>query len=126
MSSFSIPKTQVRKSDGVIAKGKVVKAGSDANHCAQCTGSTDKVIGIAQTSATAAEQDVEIALPGGGGLALAQTTITDGALLVPHTDGGLKPIAASGNRLAAKAMSAAVSGDLFPVEVIDGQAVATE
>lgn len=126
MSSSSAPKIQVFFADGAITKGTSLKRGSDDGHVTPCTANTSKVIGIAQNTVTTAEDAVEVALPGGGGKALLGGSCAMGDLLVPHTDGSLKIIQAAGNRLAAKAMVAGVTGDLIGVEVIDGQAYAAE
>lgn len=126
MSSHFKPNLVVLKADAAISEGQAVKIGSDSEHVTPCTAATDKVIGLAQTTVTAAEDLVEVALPGGGAKGLAQATISAGSLLVPHTDGKLKPIAAAGNRLCAVAMDSAVAGDVFDVHVISGQAQATE
>jgi len=126
MSSFSRPRIQTFKSDGAIPKGSSVKIGSDANHVVKCTAATDKSIGIAAGSTSGAEESIEIYLPGGGGKGLAQTSISAGMLLVPHTDGSLKPIASANDRVIAMAMEDAVANDLFAVEVLVAQGTATE
>ena len=126
MAATYKPKIIVFLADGVIAKGKAVKIGSDDNHVVVAAGTTDKVIGIAQSASTAAEDQIEVALPGGGAKALAETTIAAGKLCVSHTDGTLKPIAAANDRLVCMALEAASANDLFSVLVVTGQATATE
>lgn len=125
MASSLAPVILTLKADGVIAKGKAVKIGSDSDHVAVCVLATDKAIGLAQNVAAAAGDLVEVAVEGGA-RALAQTTIAAGKLLVPHTDGALKPIAAGGDRLVAVAMDGAVAGDIFDVLIVHGQAQGVE
>jgi hypothetical protein len=126
MSSYSQPRVNTYKADGAIPKGSAVKIGTDKQHVAKSTATTDKSVGIAMNAAAAAEDLVEVALPGGGGKALAQTTIAAGKLLVPHTDGSLKPVSGANDRFIAMATDDAVAGDLVQVEVVVGQATATE
>jgi hypothetical protein len=126
MASYSTPRIQSYRAGGAIAKGKAVKIGADREHVVVCAATTDKAIGIAQNAVTTAEDLVEVALPGGGGLALAQTTVAAGKHVVSHTDGALKPIAAANDRVIAMAMEDAVANDLFAVEIISCQATATE
>lgn len=126
MSATLEPKIQVFLADGVIAKGKAVKIGTDRNHVAVCSATTDKAIGIAQSASTAAEDQIEVALPGGGAKFLAQATISAGMLLVPHTDGSIKKIAAANDCLVGQAHEDAVAGDLFAGIVLVGQAVTTQ
>ncbi len=126
MASTMAPVIQNFKADAAIAKGKAVKCGTDSEHVAVGAAVTDDCIGIAQSAAAAAEDKIEVALPGGGAKALAQTSIVAGTLLVSHTDGALKPIATAGDRIVAVAKEAAVAGDLFEVLVVLGQAYTTE
>jgi hypothetical protein len=109
-----------------ITKGMAVKFGADDEHVVKAAAATDDCIGIAQNDAAAAEDPVEVALPGGGGKALLQATVVRGNLLVSHTDGKLKPIAAANDRVVAMAMASGVAGDIIPVQVTVGQATATE
>jgi hypothetical protein len=54
------------KSDGALAAYVPVKAGSDVNHIVISAAETDVILGITQTKATAAEQDVEVLVFGEG------------------------------------------------------------
>lgn len=108
-----------------IAKGKAVKFGSDDKHVIIGAAATDDVIGIAQSAATAAEDLVEVAVAQGA-KGLAQTSITRGMLLVSHTDGALKPIAAANDRVIGVAMESAAASDLFDVLITHAQGTATE
>jgi hypothetical protein len=125
MAAHSKPNLKSFRASGTISKGYAVKFGSTNQIVAQSEAATDKHIGIAQGDAADGEM-VEVALPGGGGLAKAQTTVALGKLLTAHTDGKIKPIAAANNRLCAVAMDDAVADDLFAVEIVMGQATATE
>lgn len=118
MSSQSQSRYLTFKADGAIAKGKAVKIGSSREHVAVAAGNTDPCIGIAQNAAVNAGDPVEVALPGGGGKALAKETITAGKLLVSNADGALEQTNADGDRVIAMAMEDAVVGDLFAVEVV--------
>lgn len=120
MSSTSEPKILTFKASAAIAKGKAVKIGASNQYVTACSASTDKAIGVAQNAAAAAEDMVEVALPGGGGKALAQTTISAGDFLTPHTDGTLKPATGPTDRVIAMAMEDAVAADVLSTEVIAG------
>lgn len=124
--AYSTPRVGTYKADAAITKGQAVKLGSDYEHVAKGAATTDKCIGIAMNTVTAAEDLVEVALPGGGAQALCQGTVAKGKLLVSHTDGSLKPVSAANDRYVAVAMADGVAGDLIPVEVQIGQATATE
>jgi len=122
---YSQPKILTFRAGGTIARGKAVKFGSADDTVVVGAGATDDCIGIAQNAAESGDF-VEVALPGGGGLALSQTTVTRGMLMVSHTDGALKPIAAANDRVVAMAMASGSANDLIPVEVLACQATATE
>jgi len=126
MSSIFSPRIGTFKASAAITKGAAVKIGADNEHVTECSATTDKSIGIAAGDAAAAEDVIEVYLPGGGGKALAQTAIAAGKLLTSHTDGSLKPIAAANDRVIAMAMEDAVANDLFAVEVLVAQGTATE
>lgn len=126
MSSFRRENIVTYQADGSIAKGKAVTIGSDKQHVAVASSTTAKTIGITQVEVTGSGSAVEVARPGGGAKALAQTTIAAGKLLTAHTDGSLKPVAAANDRVIAVAMEDAVANDLFSVEVLICQATATE
>ena len=86
MSAISEAKVLTFKAGGVIVKGHAVKIGADNKHVIECTAKTDKHIGIALNDASAAEDNVEVALPGGGAKAKAGGSISAGDLLAPTTD----------------------------------------
>jgi hypothetical protein len=126
MASTLGPKILTFLSNGTIAKGKAVKfVTANASQVVVGAAATDDCIGIAQNDVVQGDF-VEVAVIGGGAKALAQTTIAAGLLLVPHTDGALKPVAAANDRVIALAMDNALAGDIFDVMVIACQATATE
>lgn len=120
MAAILAPRIQAWKSDAALAKGKVVKSGSDTKHMAVSAASTDLHLGIVQNVATAAEDVIEVAVPGGGAVALANEAISVGQKLTSHTNGKVKP-AASGDSIIAVAQESAVEDDLFPVIVMYGK-----
>jgi hypothetical protein len=75
--------------------GKAVKIGADSKHVAVASAASDKMLGIAQSDATNAEDEMEVALPGGGAKALAGGNISAGDLLT--SDGSGKLIATTSN-----------------------------
>lgn len=120
MSSFKI-NMQTFRASGAVSKGKGVKFGSDGETVAQCSATTDKVIGIAQNDAASGEL-VEVAKPGGGAKALAGAAIDIGDLLGVSATGALAKVAAQHERIIAVAQVAAASGDIFGVDVVMAQA----
>lgn len=126
MASTSAPKIKTYLADAAIAKGQAVKLGSDEKHVAKGAANTDDCIGVAQSAASAAEEAIEVALPGGGAKGLAGETITAGKLLVSASDGDLEQTNSSGDRVVAVALEGAAAGDLFATEVLLGVAVGTD
>lgn len=114
------------KADAAISKGMAVKLGTDADHVAKGAANTDACIGLAQNDVTAAEEPLEVAMPGAGGFGLAGESITKGKLLVSHTDGKLVQANASGDRVIAMALEDASSGDIFAVMVLAGVATGAD
>lgn len=119
MASYPAPKLAAYKADAAGTKGKAVKIGTDYQHVAECSAASDKILGVLQSTPTAAEDVVEVALPGGGAVALCQTSITAGQLLTAHSDGKWKPVS-SGEYYGCQALKDGVAGDLIPVNVITG------
>ncbi len=117
MASGIEPKLITFKCDGVVVKGHAVKKGTDENHVAECTAASDKVIGIAQETTTAAEQFVSVAMPGGGGKAVLQGTTVAGDYLCANTDGTLKVSSTTADRVIAVALDGGSAADLVPVSV---------
>lgn len=126
MASCSQRRIQAFLADGAIALGKAVKVGSDNKHVAAGSANTSLCLGICQGAVTTAEDQVEIALPGGGAKALAGESISAGKMLVSHTDGSLVQANASGDRIIAMAMEDASAGDIFAVEVVVGLATGAD
>jgi hypothetical protein len=116
-SSIPQPNIVAFKADAAIAKGKAVKIGTDAQHVAVCSAASDKSIGIVQSVGSAAEDMLEVALPGGGAKALSGGTISAGDLLVPDSNGALVASSSNAERAIAVALEGAASGDLFAVMV---------
>lgn len=120
MASHSAPRISTFKAAAAQAAYTAVKGGADAEHVAICSAASDKSIGIAQSAPTAAEDQMEVAGPGGGGKALLGGSVSFGDLLVPTTDGSLVASTSNAARHIALAMSDGSSGDVIPVEVIPG------
>lgn len=99
-------------------RGYYVKFGADKKHVVLC-GNAEKAIGTLRIPASSectvvAEDAVEVEMLGGGGLALAVTTIAAGDSI--SSDGnGKADVGASGEWCPSIAMSDAVAGDLFEV-----------
>jgi hypothetical protein len=126
MASHSEPRILVYKADGAIPKGSAVKIGSDSEHVVVGSANTDDCVGVAQNAVTAAEDLVEVALPGGGGKGLAGESITAGKLLVSHTDGSLVQTNASADRVIGMALEDASADDVFAIEVMVAVAVGAD
>lgn len=112
MSSTLKPIIEARYADGVIAKGSVVKGGSNDEHVAISSAATQKHIGIAQNASAAAEDILEVSV-GGGAKGLAGGTIADGDLLTSDSSGRLVATTTANDKIIAQAKEAAVVGDLF-------------
>lgn len=126
MASTLQPIIQTFKATSSISKGQAVKMDrSNPGQIVACGATTDEAFGIAQGAASA-NQYVEVAMPGGGAKALAQTTIAAGKQLCSHTDGSLKPVTGANDRVIAVAQTSAVANDIFEVIVVISQASATE
>lgn len=124
MASHSEPRILTLKADAAIAKGKAVKGGADDDHVSVCSANTDKAIGLAQGASTAAEDAIEIALPGGGAKGLLGETVAVGDLLVADAAGKLVKKNAIGDRVIAMALQAGILNDIIAVEVVVGDAAA--
>lgn len=120
MASTSAPRIQAFFADAAIAKGKVIKLGTDFKHVAVCSAATDKSVGIIQSAPGAAEDTCEVALPGGGAKALAGGTIATGDALTSDSNGALVATTTENDRVVAVAMQDAVANDIFAVEVVLG------
>jgi hypothetical protein len=113
-----MPNMLTFKASGVIPAGSVVKPGADRQHAAIASAATDKSFGISQNASAAAEDKIEVALPGGGGKGLAGGSISFGDLLASDSNGALVATTTGNNRVVAIAMEDASSGDLFSVHVV--------
>jgi hypothetical protein len=126
MASHSTPRIVAILAGAAISKGMAVKKGADDSHVIKGTANTSRCLGIAQNDAAAAEDCVEMAIGGGGAKGLFGETIAAGDYLVSHTDGSLVKANAAGDHIIAMAMHDGVVGDLGDVEVMYGQAAASE
>jgi hypothetical protein len=118
MASYSEPRISSFKQDGVVSAYLAVKPGTDAEHVAVASAATDKIIGIQQCASTAAEDIVEVAMPGGGGKAKLGGTVSFGDYLTADSDGKLIATTTANNKVCAQAMSDGVANDVIPVEVL--------
>lgn len=125
MASSSQPRIIAYTAGGAIPKGSAVKKGADDQTVICGSANTSKVLGIAQNTA-ASGGVVEVAIQGGGGKGLLGETVSNGNLLVSHTDGSLVMANTIGDHLIAKAMQAGVAGDMIDVEIIFGHAAVAE
>jgi hypothetical protein len=120
MASYSTPRIFSYKATAAITKGRAVMLGADSKHVTIATGPTVGLVGVSQGDAPNAEDTIEVSLQGGGGKGLAGGTIARGDLLTSDANGALVVATVAGSRLVGMAMDAAVAGDLFAIEVING------
>lgn len=123
MSSILTPIVHTYLAGAALEKGQAVKLSSGA--VVKAAASTDRVIGIAQNTVTAAGDAVEVASIGGGAYAKAGGTIAEGDLLGVNTDGDLVKVANQHDIIIAQAMEGAVDNDIFSVNVV-GPSMATQ
>lgn len=126
MSANFAPNCLTFLADAAISKGMAVKLGSDREHVLKGAANTNKCIGIALNATTAAEDAVEVALPGAGAKGLLGETVSAGDSLVCHTDGTLVKPNTIGDILIAVAMEDGVAGDIIGVHVIRGHAAVAD
>lgn len=118
MSSIAQPNLVTFKAGNTgIVEGCVVKPGADNQHVLISASATSKNFGIAQNAAAAAEDKVEVALPGGGAKGLAGGSISFGDLLTSDSAGKLVATTTANDRVVAIALEDAVANDLFSVFV---------
>lgn len=120
MSSHSPSRVQSFKATAAIVRGLCVKAGADREHIAVGAAATDKLIGISNSTATAAEEMIEVCLPGAGAKAKLGGSASFGDLLTFGTGGKLVATTTPGDRYIAMAMEDGVENDLIAVEVVAG------
>lgn len=118
MASFMEPNILAFKADGAMSQGMAVKAGSDREHVAKSTAATDKIVGLAFSSPTAAGETMEVCLPGGGGKGLCGGTVAFGDLLTADSGGKLVATTTANDRVVAIAMEDGVVNDLIAVNVV--------
>lgn len=120
MASYTQPRIYAFKAAAAQAAYTAVKAGADREHVAICSAKTDKSLGIAMSAPTAADEVLEVALPGGGGKAKLGGSVSMGDLLAPTTDGTLIATTTAGDTYIARAMENGVQNDVIAVEVVSG------
>lgn len=117
MSSMVKPNIASYEAGSAVAKGQAVKFGTSNKRVIPGAATTDSIIGIAQNAAVNVGDIVEVALPGGGGKALAKATIVKGNRLGVNADGSIQKVATQGDAEFAIAMDDAAAGDLFEVMI---------
>lgn len=125
MTSHNEPRMKALKIDSAVTQYYFVKFGTDSEHVA-LAGANERAIAIAAEAGTTAEDQIDVYLPGGGGLLKVNETVALGKLLT-STAGGLGEVAdAAGEWVGAIAWKAGVQNDVIPVEVIQMQAQASD
>jgi hypothetical protein len=121
MSSGLAPQILVFKADAAIAKGIAVKAGASSDEYVQkSTAASDKSVGIAQNAVTAADDLVEVALPGGGAKAKLGGTVVFGDMLTADSAGKLVATTSNAEKTIAQALEGGVADDMINVVVVPG------
>src|SRR6476619_5534156 len=103
MSAFAEQNSLGFKCDGALSRGMVVKGGSDKSHVAKSTAATHKHIGLAMNDTSAAEESVDVALPGGGAAGLLGGTVAFGDLLTSDAAGKLVATTTADDKIVAQA-----------------------
>ncbi len=101
-----------------IFEGCVVKPGADNQHCLVSASATSKNFGIAKNAAAAAEDKVEVALPGGGAKAKLGGTVAFGDFLTADSAGKLITTTTANDFVVAQALEDGVANDLIAVSVV--------
>lgn len=117
MSAMVRPLIVTFEAGAAISKGQAVKFSTDNKTVIKCAAATDKVIGIAQNTVVNVGDLCEVAMGGGGGKALAKTTIALGDRLGVNADASIQKVAAQGDSEFAQALDAAAAGDIFSVMI---------
>jgi hypothetical protein len=120
MASYRQPNILAFKAAAAMAAYVAVKAGADREHVAICSAKTDKSVGISMSVPEAADEVMEVALPGGGAKAKLGGSVSFGDLLAPTTDGTLIATTTAGDTYIARAMEDGVQNDVIAVEVVSG------
>ena len=128
MASMVKPLIATFEATAAISKGQAVKlaASKSGKQVTAVSATTDLSIGIAQNAAVNAGDLVEVALPGGGGKALAKASIAVGNILGHNADGSIQKLASASDKIIGQAMDDASAGDIFSVLVVCAQGVATQ
>lgn len=126
IATTSQKRLQSFKFTAACARGLVVKPGADAEHVTKSVLAVSKAIGICQNDITTAEEEGEVALPGGGAVGKLGASVAFGDELVCDTAGKLIPAANAGERVIAIAFQDGVADDLIAVEVVCHKAVSAQ
>lgn len=119
MSSYPRMNALTYKCAAAVVKGTVAKPGADEQHLIVSASATSKNVGIFQNDTTTAEDPVEVAHPGGGGLAkLGVGGCAVGDFLTADSSGTLVVTTTPGNFVVAQALKDGLAGDLVPVNVV--------
>lgn len=114
MASSLTPVVLAFLADAAVAKGKVVKSGTDSKHVAVAALASDKSFGLQQNVTSAAEDVAEVAVAGGA-KGLAGGTIAVGDFVAADSNGALVATTTANDRCIGIAMEGAVANDLFSV-----------
>jgi hypothetical protein len=120
MSSSSTPRIFSFKAAAAQAAYTFVKPGADAQHVGIASASSDKLVGIAMSAPTAAEDDIEVALPGAGAKLKLGGSVSFGDILTADASGFGVATTSNAARAGAMAMADGVANDIIPVEVLAG------
>lgn len=121
MASYSQPRVLTFKATAALTAYRAVKPGADDQHIQKATAASDKQIGICQNTVTAAEDLIEVALPGGGAkMVLGTGGASWGDLLTADSNGAGVVTTSNAARVIAMAMEDGVEGDVIAVEVMAG------
>lgn len=126
MSSMIKPLIATFEADAAISKGQAVKFGASRLRVTPVTATTDLSIGVAQNAVVNVGDLCEVAFPGGGAKGLAKASISKGNILGHNADGSLQKLAGANDKIIGQAMDDAVAGDIFALNVLSAQGVATQ
>ena len=128
MASMVKPFIETFECNAVVAKGQAVKlvAATGGKRVTPVTATTDLSIGVAQNATLSVGDLVEVALPGGGAKGLAKAAIVAGNILGHNADGSIQKLANANDKIIGQALDDAAAGDLFSMQVVCAQGVATQ
>lgn len=118
MASFPAVNPTSYKADGAISRGMAVKAGSDKSHVAKATAATQKILGIALDTTTAAEDCVDVAHPGGGAPGLLGGTVVAGDFLTADSAGKLVATTTANDHVVGQALEGGDANEIIGILVL--------